>query len=177
MTVKPSEPQSAHQSPNQSNSPADGNSVFIALGNNVYDALVKYHDDLDNIWIRAIAQKDQLAHIEELLPNAFNNRMKVYHRPGVDDAEREKFVSDPDAVAQTAILQRRLAQIEEKTLETAVHINRLQRTILDDKKNSGKILDKPDNDRFNDLRRKVSLITSLVADVYRDDPPCDCTGP
>jgi hypothetical protein len=151
----------------------DSNPKVIEMTEAISRDLAGFHKELNGLWKQVAHQKYGFDNLIKPLVEAIFGPHPAF--PPHSEEEKKKRIRrfyDSDAFILTRQLQDELGKLEGQVLQWAQKINEYQQKLMKD--NPGKILDKPLNDHFNDLRRKVYLVVSLVSDVFDDDPPDTC---
>jgi hypothetical protein len=169
----------ATEAPSQINQ--SDQSEDIGLTDEQIVKLNSFRSQLNDLWVKASELKR--LHDQEINPGIDRIFESIYGpsygtpqlqakgTPERAEAVKRAFRGSP-FYAATRKLQDDLANLEAWVLKFAVEINDFQRAILAE--SPGKVLDHMVRNAFNDLRRKVYIITSLIGDVYDDDPPDHC---
>ncbi|MBI3660745.1 hypothetical protein HY230_09810 [Candidatus Acetothermia bacterium] len=159
-------------------------SDYFGLNDKQIIELNVFRSKLSDLWAAVNEQKKILD--TEINPGVDEIYKKIYgpqygtpqlHIKGTPQQAEvvDKLFRESPFFAKTRKLQEDLTRIEAETAKLTTAINNYQQGMMDE--NPGKVLGEGTRNAFNDLRRKISLIASLVADIYRDDPPCECIGP
>jgi hypothetical protein len=122
----------------------------------------------------AVTQQKKL--LDEQINPALERLFGTHARPVPGTFEEHEVAHRASPVfLEVRQLQQELTEIELEVLSVARKVSAYERDLLVN--HPGMQLDKSVNIAFNGLRQKATILLSLIADVYSDDPPCPACQP